>query len=114
MKILARIIILTITISCILMLSGCSTKTPVEQIVSDAVQNVDEMLDYAEGNIVENSDTMFLMSGLKACRSDLISCESAYHAEIAAEKNKTSLWQVVSAALVAAIGTLLYLLFKRK
>lgn len=114
MKTLARIIILTIIISCILMLSGCSTKTPVEQIVSDAVQNVDEMLDYANNNIPETPDTVFLKSGLQACRSDLISCESAYHAEIAAEKNKTSLWQVVSGALVAAIGTLLYLLFKRK
>lgn len=99
---------------CVLLLAGCATKTPVEQIVSDAVQNVDEMLDYANNNIPETPDTMFLKSGLQACRSDLISCESAYHAEIAAEKNKTSLWQVVSGALVVAIGALLYLLFRKK
>ena len=77
MKTLARIIILAITISCILMLSGCSTKTPTETIVSESVKHIDGVLDYAENNIADTPDTVFLKEELKACKVQLISCDKS-------------------------------------
>lgn len=98
----------------ILLLAGCTTQTPTETIVNEAIKNVDETIDYADNNIVETQDTAFLLNGLKSCRASLVSCGQSYKAEIQSEQNNTAFWKLATGALAGVIGALLYLLFKRK
>lgn len=96
------------------LLAGCSTKTPTEAIVSEGVRLVDETIDYAEGNITENADTIFLMNALKSCRSSLISCDVSCGAEKDTLEANLSYWQLVCYSLLGLIGFLVYFLFRKK
>lgn len=86
-----------------LLLTGCATQTPTEAIVDEAVKNVDETIDYAENNIVQTPDTAFLMSGLKSCRTNLVSCEQSYKAELATCEANNNYWRLATFGLILLI-----------
>lgn len=96
------------------LLAGCSGKTATETIVSESVKHIDEVLDYAENNIVDTPDTVFLKDELKACKVQLISCDKSCGAELKAEKNNTAYWQLACYSLFGLIGFLVYFLFRKK
>lgn len=95
------------------LLVGCTTKTATETIVSESVKHIDEVLDYAENNIVDTPDTVFLKEELKACKVQLISCDKSCGAELKAEKNNTAYWKLACGALVGAVVALFYFLFRK-
>ena len=94
-------------------LMGCSTKTPTETIVSESVNRIDQVIDYANNNIPDTPDTVFLKEELKACRVSLISCDQSCKAELKAEKNNTAYWKLACGALVGAVVALFYFLFRK-
>lgn len=90
-------------------LTGCSAKTSTETIVSESIKHIDEVLDYANNNIVDTPDTVFLKEELKACKVQLISCDKSCGAELKAEKNNTAYWKL--ATLFSISGFLVLLLW---
>ena len=86
-----------------LLLIGCTTKTPTETIVSESVNHIDQVIDYADANIADTPDTVFLKEELKACRVSLISCEQSYKAELATCKAETDYWRLATFGLVLLI-----------
>lgn len=91
-----------------LLLIGCATKTPTETIVSESVNRIDQVIDYADANIADTPDTVFLKEELKACRVSLISCDQSCKAELKAEKNNTAYWKLACGALVGLLVALFY------
>ena len=87
----------------LLMLTGCATQTPTEAIVDAAIKNVDETIDYAENNIAQTPDTAFLMNGLKSCRTNLVSCEQSYKAELATCEANNNYWRLATFGLFLLI-----------
>ena len=92
-----------------LLLIGCGTKTPTETIVSESVNRIDQVIDYADANIPDTPDTVFLKEELKACRVSLISCDKSCGAELKAEKNNTAYWKL--ATLFSISGFIVLLLW---
>lgn len=101
-------------IALLFILAGCSTKTPTETIVSEAVADIDEFLEYADKNIADTPDTVPLKDKLKSCRVSLISCEQSYTAELQAEKNNTAYWKLACGALFGALVFLAYLFIRKR
>ena len=102
-----------IIIALLFVLMGCSTKTPTETIVSESVNRIDQVIDYANNNIPDTSDTVFLKEELKACRVSLISCDQSCKAELQAEKNNTAYWKLACSALFSALVFLGYMLIRK-
>ena len=92
----------------VLLLAGCASKsTPITDVVSPAIKNVDEMLDYAENNISVNDDTKFLMAGLESCRASLVSCETVGNQSIELKEQQVKnleLMIIVAAVIAFIIG----------
>lgn len=88
-------------------LMGCSTKTPTETIVSESVNRIDQVIDYADANIADTPDTVFLKEELKACRVSLISCDQSCRAEIQKEENNTAYWKLATFFAVSVCIALL-------
>lgn len=101
-------------IALLFVLTGCSTKTPTETIVGEAVADIDEFLEYADKNIADTPDTVPLKNKLKSCRVSLISCEQSYTAELQAEKNNTAYWKLACGALFGALMVVVYLFIRRR
>lgn len=99
-------------VALLFILSACSTKTPTETIVSESVNRIDQVIDYAN-NIQDTPDTVFLKEGLKACRVSLISCDQSCKAELKAEKNNTAYWKLACGALVGALVALFYFFIRK-
>jgi hypothetical protein len=102
-----------IIIALLFVLMGCSTKTPTETIVSESVNRIDQVIDYANNNIPDTPDTVFLKEELKACRVSLISCDQSCKAELKAEKNNTAYWKLACGALVGALVALFYFFIRK-
>lgn len=102
-----------IVVALLFLLFGCSTKTPTETIVSESVSRIDQVIDYADANIADTPDTVFLKEELKACRVSLISCDQSCKAELKAEKNNTAYWKLACGALVGFLLIILYAIFKK-
>ena len=102
-----------IIIALLFVLMGCSTKTPTETIVSESVNRIDQVIDYANNNIQDTPDTVFLKEELKACRVSLISCDQSCKAELKAEKNNTAYWKLACGALVGALVALFYFFIRK-
>lgn len=102
-----------IIIALLFVLMGCSTKTPTETIVSESVNRIDQVIDYANNNIPDTPDTVFLKEELKACRVSLISCDQSCKAELKAEQNNTAYWKLACGALVGAIIALFYFFLRK-
>lgn len=102
-----------IIIALLFVLMGCSIKTPTETIVSESVNRIDQVIDYANNNIQDTPDTVFLKEELKACRVSLISCDQSCKAELKAEKNNTAYWKLACGALVSALVALFYFFIRK-
>lgn len=102
-----------IIIALLFVLMGCSTKTPTETIVSESVNRIDQVIDYANNNIPDTPDTVFLKEELKACRVSLISCDQSCKAELKAEKNNTAYWKLACGALFGALVALFYFFIRK-
>lgn len=98
----------------LLLLTGCSKTTPTSAIVEEGVKHVDETIDYAENNITETTDTVFLTNALKSCRASLVTCGVACEAEKDTLESNISYWQLACLALASVAGLLIYILFRRK
>lgn len=94
-------------ISLLFILTGCSAKTSTETIVSESIKHIDEVIDYANNNIIDTPDTVFLKEELKACRVSLISCDQSCRAEIQKEKNNTAYWKLATFFAVSVCIALL-------
>lgn len=94
-------------------LAGCSTKTATETIVDESLKHINEVLDYADNNIADTPDTVFLKEELRACKVQLISCNNSCKAELKAEKNSTAYWKLACSALVSALVFLGYMLIRK-
>ena len=90
-------------IALLFVLMGCSTKTPTETIVSESVNRIDQVIDYANNNIQDTPDTVFLKEELKACRVSLISCDQSCSAEISTCKAQTDYWRLSTFGLLLLI-----------
>lgn len=102
-----------VVLALLFILAGCSTKTATETIVSESVNRIDQVIDYANNNIPDTHDTVFLKEELKACRVSLISCDQSCKAELKAEKNNTAYWKLACGALVGALVFLGYILIRK-
>lgn len=61
----------------VFLLAGCSgSVTPVETVTKDAIRDAKQALDYADNNIADTPDTMFLKAHLEACTTALVGCET--------------------------------------
>lgn len=100
-------------VALLFILSACSTKTATETIVSESVNRIDQVIDYANNNISDTPDTVFLKEELKACRVSLISCDQSCKAELKAEKNNTAYWKLACGALVGALVALFYFFIRK-
>lgn len=92
-----------IVFALLFVLLGCSTKTSTETIVSESIKHIDEVLDYANNNIADTPDTVFLKEELKACKVQLISCDKSSGAELATCKAETDYWRLATFGLVLLI-----------
>lgn len=92
-----------IVVALLFVLMGCSTKTPTETIVSESIKRIDQVIDYADANIADTPDTVFLKEELKACRVSLISCDQSCSAELATCKAETDYWRLATFGLVLLI-----------
>lgn len=54
-----------IVVALMFVLTGCSAKTSTETIVSESVNRIDQVIDYADANIADTPDTVFLKEELK-------------------------------------------------
>ena len=95
-------------------LAGCAKSTPTETIISDHVQLVDEVIDYANNNMEDSPDMTYMKNALKTCKTGLLSAEQSYKAEIATCGAKIDYWRLSSVSLGVALLVAIYLLFKRK
>lgn len=102
-----------IIIALLFVLMGCSTKTPTETIVDESLKHINEVLDYADNNIADTPDTVFLKEELRACKVQLISCNNSCKAELKAEKNSTAYWKLACGALVGALVALFYFFIRK-
>lgn len=102
-----------VIVALLFVLMGCSAKTPTETIVSESVNRIDQVIDYANNNIPDTPDTVFLKEELKACRVSLISCDQSCKAELKAEKNNTAYWKLACGALIGALVALFYFFIRK-
>lgn len=102
-----------VIIALLFVLVGCSAKTPTETIVSESVNRIDQVIDYANNNIPDTPDTVFLKEELKACRVSLISCDQSCKAELKAEKNNTAYWKLAAIFATGAFVALLVWTFRK-
>lgn len=59
------------------LLAGCSgSVTPVETVTKDAIRDAKQAIKFAENNIADTPDTMFLKAHLEACTTALVGCET--------------------------------------
>ena len=87
----------------ILLLAGCATTSPTQEIINSHVELVDEAL---KKDVVTKDD-------LKACRAGLTSAEQAYKAEIRSYVAEKAKWQITSALLGILLAVAIYLRIKR-
>lgn len=87
----------------LLLLTGCATTSPTQEIIKGHVELVDEAL---KKDVVTKDD-------LKACRAGLTSAEQSYKAEIRSYVAEKAKWQITSALLGILLAVAIYLRIKR-
>ena len=92
-----------IIIALLFVLMGCSTKTPTETIVGEAIKDIDQFIEYADKNIADTPETKPIKEKLKSCKVSLTSCEQSYKAELATCKAETDYWRLATFGLVLLI-----------
>ena len=98
-----------IVIMALALLSGCSRQTPVSEINNEIQHEVTELVDYANNNMVMDSDKQLLLNGARHCAAranDLVkTCDQtiyAYRKETAGWKLATTLITIIAALLGVA------------
>ena len=86
----------------ILLLAGCATTSPTQEIINSHVELVDEAL---KKEVVTKDD-------LKACRAGLTSAEQAYKAEIRSYVAERDKWRLATALLGVLLAVAIYLKVK--
>lgn len=103
----------TILLIFTVLLSGCVSKDPVDNIVDNHSSHIDDVLDYAYNNINQTSDVMFLEDELKSCQLALMDVKESHHSVVDGYEAKISYWRLMVVSLGVAILLLVGILIKR-
>ena len=87
----------------LLLLCGCTGRSPTQEIINTHVSLVDEAL---KKDVITKDD-------LKACRAGLLSAEQAYTAEIRSYVAERDKWRITSALLGILLAVAIYLRVRR-
>lgn len=87
----------------ILLLAGCATTSPTQEIIKGHVELVDAAL---KKDVVTKDD-------LKACRAGLLSAEQSYKAEIRSYVAEKAKWKITSALLGILLAVAIFMGVKR-
>ena len=97
----------------IMLLCGCSPKTPVSDINNDIQQGVNELVDYANNNMVIDSDKKLLIEGAKTCAAKANAMEKTCNESLRAYKAEASGWKLATTLMSIIAGLLGFLWFKK-
>lgn len=89
----------------VFLLVGCSRKDPVNNIVNDNINAVNEALDYANNHLENSPDMNFMKNALKNCKTGLASADEAHKAVVATCEAKVDYWRLAT----FCIGSILVL-----
>ena len=97
----------------IILLCGCAKKDPVETIVDNHSNHIDDVLDYTYNNFEQTIEIKFLENELEACKVALADVKQAHQSRIDTEKAKTSYWRLATAGLFIALVGLILVVLRR-
>ena len=93
----------TILLIFALLLNGCASKTPTENIIDNHIDHIGEVLDYAHNNMDQTPDIMMLEGELKSCQIALADVKESYKGQQELMLAKVNYWRLMSMWLVFAI-----------
>ena len=96
-----------------LLLGGCSRKSPVSDINDEIQQEVVQLVDYANNNMEMDSDKQLLLNGARHCAARANDMERTCAETIKAYKAESAGWKLAT-TLVSIIAGLLGFLWIRK
>lgn len=101
----------TILLVFTVLLSGCARKTPTETIIDNHIEHINQVLDYAQNNIIQTADVMLLEGELKSCQIALKDVRESHRLEIDSMRTKVNYWRAIAVAFFfACVGAILALM----
>ena len=97
----------------IMLLGGCTRKTPTSEINQEIQNQVTELVDYANNNMVIDSDKQLLLSGAVHCAARANDMARTCEESIRAFKVEAAGWKLAT-TLMAIIAGLLGFLWVKK
>ena len=80
----------------LLVLCGCASKDPVENIIDNNIGHFNEVVNYAKDNFEQTQEVMFLENELESCVIVLEDVKQAYYSQIDGCESKVDYWRMVS------------------
>jgi PBP1b-binding outer membrane lipoprotein LpoB len=103
----------TILLILTFLLNGCAKQDPVETIIDQHQEHINEVLDYAYSNIEQTKDVIFLENEILSCSFALVDVKQAYYSRIAACNAKTDYWRLATFGLFVLLCGAIFVIIKR-
>ena len=81
------------------LLSGCAKSTPTENIIDNHIDHYNEVIDYANNNIVETPDTRYLKGELQNCILTLADIKESHKADLTSCEKDVEYWKLATFGL---------------
>lgn len=97
----------------VFLLNGCARKDPVESMVDNHINHIENVLEYANNNFEQTQPIQFLENELESCMIVLGDIKEAYYMKMDNCESKINYWRSISFGLGLLIMALCILKLKR-
>lgn len=97
----------------LVLLAGCTRTDPVETMVDNHVNHINEVLEYTQTNFERNIQVKFLENELEICKGALEDVKQAYRAQISTCKARVDYWKLATLGLGILLSLGVFVMLKQ-